>query len=562
MNGESAFDAIVVGSGITGGWAAKELTERGLRVLMIERGPHIEHGEGYSTEMVDPWDMPFRGIGNRREYDQLYPIQSRGAAFDEWTKTHFVTDALHPYQSDGEKPFQWRRGYQLGGRSLTWGRHCYRWSDLDFSANDRDGTGVDWPIRYADLAPWYDHVESFVGVSGSNEKLPQLPDGVFQPPMALNAVEERMKAAVEAAHPERRLMIGRVANLTREKDGRARCQYRGICARGCSYGAYFSTQSATLPAARATGRLTLLTDAVVERILHDPKRGRATGVTVRHGLEKRSETFRAALIFVCAGAVNSVALLLRSKSPAFPDGLGNGHDILGRYFMDHATAMSATAMVSGFGDRGYHGNRPNNLIIPRFRNLDGQSSDFLRGYSFQGGASRTAWRRGAKGAGIGTDFKHSLRSPGEWKILLRAYAECLPRADNRVTLEERRFDPQGLPQVHIRFSHGSNERALLADAEREALRMLALIGADIVSHSAEPDAGGSAVHEMGGARMGRDPRTSVLGAHNQVHGIPNLFVTDGAAMASSACQNPSLTYMALTARAAAHAAQLLKEGGL
>lgn len=558
---EATFDAIVVGSGITGGWAAKELTERGLRVLMIERGPMIEHGVGYETEMLAPWDMPYRGFGNPKEYEQLYGVQSRGAAFDEWSKRHFVNDALYPYEASGPKPFQWRRGYQLGGRSLTWGRHCYRWSDLDFTANAVDGHGVDWPIRYADLAGWYDHVEDFVGVSGSTENLDHLPDGRFQPPMALNAVEKHAKSVIEARYPDRRLMVGRVANLTEEKEGRSKCQYRGICARGCSYGAYFSTQSATLPAAQATGRLTLLTDAAVERVEYDASQSRVTGVTFLRGMSRERETINARMVFVCAGAVNSVSLLLRSTSKRFPRGIGNDHDVLGRYFMDHATAVSAVAMVPGFAGHSYFGNRPNNLIIPRFRNLAGKGTEFLRGYSFQGGASRTAWRRGAREAGIGIGLKQELHRPGDWKIMLRAYAECLPRADNRIALSNA-FDQQGLARTRIEFSHGGNERALLEDAQNEALSMLALIDARILSHGAEPDAGGSAVHEMGGARMGRDPRTSILNAANQVHGIANLFVTDGAAMASSACQNPSLTYMALTARAAAFSVKMMKEGGL
>ena len=562
MTMNEAFDAIVVGSGVTGGLAAKELTERGLRVVMIERGPMIEHGDGYQTEFLAPWELRFRGFGSQKEKEQVYPVQSKGGAFDEWTKAYFVNDALHPYQTDGPTPFQWRRGYQLGGRSLTWARHCYRWSDLDFTANANDGHGVDWPIRYSDLAPWYEHVEEFVGVSGSAEGLPQLPDGKFQPPMLLNAVERHMKNVVEAAHPDRRLIIGRVANLTQKKEGRGRCLYRNICARGCSYGAYFSTQSATLPAARATGRLTLLTDTVVERIDYDDAQKRVSGVTVRKGADGASEKISARLVFVCAGSVNSVAVLLRSTSPAFPKGLGNNHDLVGRYFMDHATAVSAVAMVPGFDARGYFGNRPNNLIIPRFRNVHRSDAEFLRGYGFQGGASRTAWLRGAKQAGIGAEMKRQLHRAGPWKILLRAYAECLPRADNRVSLDHGKVDGQGLPQVRISFSYGANERALLADAESEALAMLRLIKADVLSHSAEPEPGGSAVHEMGGARMGRSPKSSVLNANNQVHEIPNLFVTDGAAMSSTACQNPTLTYMALTARASAYAAERLKEGQL
>jgi choline dehydrogenase-like flavoprotein len=556
------FDAIVIGSGITGGWAAKELCEKGLKVLMVERGRMVEHQAGYTTETLAPWELPYRGQGDGALFAKDYSVQSLGRAFDEWTYKFFVNDREHPYQTTEKEPFQWRRGYQLGGRSLMWGRQCYRWSDLDFGANKADGHGVDWPIRYADLAPWYDHVESFIGVSGSHEGLAHLPDGNFQPPMPLNAVEKHLKQAVETRWPDRRVIIGRTANLTQEKGDRAPCQYRGICARGCSYGAYFSTQSSTLPAARATGNLTLLTDTLVERINYDPKSCRATGISTIDAKSGTRSQFQARIIFLCASTINSVAVLLRSRSEAFPTGLANSSQVLGHYLMDHAQTMSAFAKVNGFEDRTYYGNRPNNFIVPRFRNVTAHSEGAVRGYSYQSLAARHGWSEGGVQPGIGAPFKEKMHGPGNWFIAMGAFAECLPRAENRITLDESRSDPDGLAQIRIAFAHGDNERQLLSDAKKEAIAMVQSIGATVVSASDEPGLGGTSVHEMGGARMGWDPATSVLNRYNQAHDVDNLFVTDGAAMASSACQNPSLTYMALTARACSTAVSMMKEGKL
>lgn len=557
----SDFDAIVIGSGITGGWAAKELTERGLKVLLVERGRMIEHQTDYVTETVPPWELPFRGYGDQALFEAEYPIQNKGKGITEWNYRHFVSDRAFPYETPEDKPFQWRRGYQLGGKSLTWGRQCFRWSDLDFTANAKDGHGTDWPIRYADLAPWYDHVENFVGVSGSPEGLPQLPDSRFQPPMAFNAVEEAFKSRMEARFPDRRLTIGRTANLTEEKPGRSRCQNRNICSRGCSYGAYFSTQSSTLPAARATGLLTLLTDSVVESIDYDPATRRATGVRVLNAQTGVRSRHGARLIFLCAGTINSVSVLLRSQSEAFPTGLGNSNDVLGRYFMDHALAVTLLARIKGFEGVGYTGNRPAPIIIPRYFNIDNSSTDILRGYSFQGMAYRRGWPRGGDRQGIGRVFKHDLRAPGEWTMMLAAFAEMLPVDSNRITLGKA-TDSQGIVQTHIDFAYGPNETKLLAHAQAEAKAMIGVMDAEIMSSSIEPGLGGSAVHEMGGARMGHDPATSILNGHNQMHGVQNLFITDGAAMASTACQNPSLTYMALTARAADFAVARLKQGAL
>jgi choline dehydrogenase-like flavoprotein len=549
------FDAIVVGSGITGGWAAKELTERGLRVLMLERGRPIEHGQDYVTEWKAPWEMPFRGIGDAAQHARDFPIWRRKFFLDEWTEGHFAKDAEHAYQTDPAAPFLWYRAYQLGGRSLVWGRQAQRMSDLDFSANARDGHGTDWPLRYADLAPWYDHVERFIGVSGNADGIAQLPDGCFQPPMGLNAVEKHTRDVIARDWPDRRLVIGRTANLTAPLEGqvRAPCQYRNVCPRGCSFGAYFSTQSSTLPAARATGLLTVMTHALVESVEWDDLTKRASGVRVHHTREGRSATYAAPLIFLCASTLNSVGILLRSRSTRWPTGLANSSGTLGRFLMDHATTLSASATFSNFQSRYYFGNRPNSVIIPRFRNVDAPHEGFLRGYQFQGLAVRRGYRRGGNEAGIGAAFKARLREPGKWSMALVTFAECLPSADNRVTLHPTALDGDGLPQLDIRFRYGDNERRMLVDAAREARAMLERAGGTIAVSLEQPDPPGSAIHEMGGARMGRDPRTSVLNGRSQAHDVPNLYVTDGAAMASSGSQNPSLTYMALTARACDHA---------
>jgi choline dehydrogenase-like flavoprotein len=559
---DAQFDAIVIGSGITGGWAAKELTERGLKVLMLERGRHIEHARDYTTETRAPWEMQFHGFGDRALYQRDFPVQSRQRDFNEFTQHHFVNDREHPYQTDADAPFAWIRAYQLGGRSLVWGRQCYRWSDLDFEANRRDGHGSDWPIRYRDLAAWYDYVERFIGVSGSKEGLPQLPDGEFQPPMALNVLEAHAKRAIEAALPDRRLIIGRVANLTEPKEGRAPCQYRSICGRGCSYGAYFSTQSSTLPAARATGNLTLLTDHVGERIDVDAKTRRATGVRALDTKSRRGRTYSARMVFVCAGAFNSVAVLLRSASVQHPNGLANGSGVLGRYIMDHANGLAAVGPVPGFEAHTTFGNRPTGIIVPRFRNVMTRDERFLRGYSYQGGAFQRSWTRGQAAAGLGADFKAQLRGPGPWMFAFVAFAECLPRAENRITLDASARDSDGVAQLRIRLQYGANERAALTDAGAEAEKMIALMGGRAVFSFRDMPTPGMSIHEMGGARMGDDPAQAVLDRHNRAHEVPNLFVTDGASMASAACQNPSLTYMALTARAADFAVTELKAGRL
>jgi choline dehydrogenase-like flavoprotein len=557
------FDAIVVGSGITGGWAAKELTEKGLTVLMIERGRPIRHQVDYSRETIPPWELPFRGMGDAALYERDYAVQSRNRHFNEWTQDHFVNDTENPYTTAPGTKFDWWRSYQLGGRSLTWGRQSYRWSDYDFGANLSDGHGTDWPIRYADVERWYDYVEDFIGVSGAAEGLATLPDGHFQPPMPLNVVEQHMRDVISARWPERRLTIGRTANLTEAKpeQGRAHCQYRSICARGCSYGAYFSTQSSTLPAAKKTGRLTVVTDSLVEKVEHDPRTNRVTGVVYRDTKAGRLHRVTARVVFLNAGAFNTNHLLLRSRSEQFPNGLGNSIGVLGTHIMDHASTVSTAALMPGFDDRYYFGNRPTGVVIARWRNAGrDEGLGFSRGYSFQGGAFRSTWTQGKRMAGVGAEYKAKLRKPGPWRSVLVGFAESIPRASNRLTLDPVKTDPWGGPLLQVSFEHGQNERRALADAKKEATAMVQAAGGTVLFGLDEPNTGGSAIHEMGGARMGADPRTSVLNKWSQANDVPNLFVTDGAQMSSSACQNPSLTYMALTARACDHAVSLLREG--
>lgn len=557
------FDAIVVGSGITGGWAAKELTEAGLKVLMIERGREIRHQQDYATETKTPWDMPFRGEGDQALFAREYPVQMLNRHFTEYTQGHFVSDAENPYTTAPGKDFNWFRSYQLGGRSLTWGRQTYRWSDYDFGANLRDGHGTDWPIRYADVAPWYDKAEEFIGVSGAAEGLKQLPDGRFQPPMALNAVEQHVREVLKANWPERCLTIGRTANLTEAKDGRTVCQSRSICARGCSFGAYFSTQSSTLPAAMKTGRLTVVTGAVVEAVDYDPATRRATGVRYIDRKTGTRKSATARLVFLNAGSFNSVQVLLNSANAGMPHGLANSSGELGTHIMDHANTLSAMALMPGFEDRTSFGNRPTGIVVARYRNMDEMDgSGHSRGYSFQGGALQSTWTAGKRAAGIGTEYKDKLQKPGMWRMVLVGFADCVPRATNRLTLDRRRSDANGLPVLNIDFAFGPEELAALAQAKSDAAEMLTKAGGQVIMGFDRPGAGGTAIHEMGGARMGHDPKTSVLNKWSQAHDVPNLFVTDGAQMSSSACQNPSLTYMALTARACDHAVSLLREGKL
>ena len=553
------YDAIVVGSGISGGWAAKELTEQGLRTLLLEAGPPVVPRRDY-VEHVQAYSLSFRGYGNQRLLKERQPIQSQTGACDEWVSKFFVDDRDNPYDNDPDKPFLWIRGRHVGGRSIMWGRQVYRWSDLDFEANAREGIGVDWPIRYADIAPWYSHVEKFIGVSGQQEGLAQLPDGEFLPPMELNCAEVKVRDAMRERWGRDRVMtIGRAAILTQPHLGRAACHYCGPCWRGCITSSYFSSNGVTLPAAAATRRLTLRPNSVVAEVLYDARRGRASGVRAVDAETGKQLEFRARVVFLCASALESARILLNSKSARFPTGLGNSSDQLGRNLMDHPFGAGAEGTIPGMADRKTFGHRPNGIYVPRFRNVTQKHPRFVRGYGFQGGAGRAGWERGAYTRGFGAEFKRALlKDLGPWQMWLGGWGECLPRAENRATLHPTLKDKWGVPALHIDCTWGSNERELLKDMQISAAETLEAAGATDIRTFNDDVKPGLCIHEMGTARMGWDAKTSVLNRWNQAHDVPNVFVTDGACMSSSANQNPSMTYMALTARACHYAVEKLK----
>lgn len=558
------FDAIVVGSGMSGGWAAKELAEKGLKTLVIERGGHVEHGADY-TDSLSPWELQNFGYVPEADAQADYSIQSQCYAFSTATKHFWVKDSEHPYTTPEDRPFMWIRGYHLGGRSIMWGRQTYRMSEMDFESNAKDGHGSDWPIRYVDLAPWYDHVEAFAGISGSTENLPQLPDGKFLPAMELTGVEKEFKAKLEASYPGRKLIIGRCAHLTapqpqHEELGRIACQYRSLCERGCSYGAYFSSLSATLPAAERTGNLTIVTDAIVHSVVYDPKTGKASGVRVIDAKTKEGRTYEAKVIFLCASTLGTAQVMLNSVSEAFPNGIANRSDAVGRYLMDHLSGLGASGVYPGHLDRYHKGRRPNGFYIPRFRNVTEPGEGFTRGYGFQGAALRDNWRRGIGKPGVGVELKQSLHSPGPWRLHVSGFGEMLPRPENRVTLHRDRTDKWGMPIMHIDCGLGDNERAIIESANADAVEMLELAGCSDITVRKHYGGLGLGIHESGTVHMGKDPAKSVLNKYNQAHDVPNLFVTDGSAMSSSGCQNPSLTYMAMSARGAHYAAEFLRAG--
>lgn len=552
------YDAIVIGSGISGGWAAMELCKKGLKTLLLERGRNVEHLKDYPTANLNPWDFK-NGMNNTLFDRENDPVQS--SLYNPGDKHFYVSDKEHPYIQ--EKPFNWFRGYQVGGRSLIWGRQCYRLSNLDFEANKKDGVGTDWPIRYKDISPWYDYVESFIGVSGKNEGLSHLPDGKFLPPMELNCIENHLAQSIKKNEEQRLLTIARVANLTRGWNDRSPCQNRNLCTRGCPFGGYFSSNSSTIPTAMATGNLTLRPFSIVSEILYNNDTQKAKGVRVIDTNTNEVIEFFAKVIFINASTIATTSLLLNSKSERFPDGFGNDSGQLGHNLMDHHSSAGATGIYNGLKDKYYKGRRPCGFLIPRYRNLsDHENLNFIRGYNIQGDGERQEWFDRQNEDGFGADFKNRLTTPGAWSIWMAGWGECLPYYDNSISLDETQKDKWGLPLVKINFAFGDNEHKMMKDIQETSVKMLLDAGFSDVQSFNYNKPGGTTVHEMGTARMGTDEKTSVLNGFNQIHAAKNVFITDGSCMTSSASQNPSLTYMALTARACDYAFNQLKRGDL
>lgn len=555
----NTYDAIVVGSGISGGWAAKELTEKGLKVLMLERGHHIEHVKDYAETNKPAWEYPHRGGRTQKMIDE-YPVLKRDYPLNERQLSFWAVDKDNPYVE--KKPFGWFRGYHTGGRSLMWGRQSYRLGDLDFEANAKEGIAIDWPIRYKDVAPWYDYAETFAGISGSKEGLPQLPDGKFLPPMDMNIVEQTVAARIKEHYKNKRTMIiGRTANLTKTIPGRPTpCQYRNICSNGCPYGGYFSTQSSTLPAANATGNLTLRTFSIVTEIIYDKDTKKAKGVKVVDASTNEALEFYSKIVFLCASTFPSTAILMRSATDIWPDGLGSSSGELGHNVMDHHLKLGAGGDMEGFEDKYYSGYRPNGIYVPRFRNLPGgEKRNYLRGFGYQGGGSRESWQRQVAELSIGADLKEALGQPGQWTMGIGGFGEMLPYHDNKISLSKDKKDKWNMPQIEFDVEFKENEKNMRKDIVNDAVEMLEAAGVKNVKgfdNGCEP---GWGIHEMGTARMGRDPKTSVLNSNNQVWDCKNVFVTDGSFMTSASCVNPSLTYMAMTARAADFAVKELKK---
>lgn len=557
---DNTYDAIVIGSGISGGWAAKELTEKGLKTIMLERGRNVEHVKGYENATKGPWEFPHRG-GRTQQMIEDYPVLKRDYPLSEKNLNFWASDKDSPYTE--VKRFDWYRGYHVGGRSLMWGRQSYRLSEMDFEANAKEGIAVDWPIRYKDLEKWYSHVERFAGISGTREGLAQLPDGEFQPGMEMNVVEKEVAARIKAHYKgDRHMVIGRAANLTKALPGRTNCQYRSKCSLGCPYGGYFSTQSSTLPAAVATGNLTLRPFSIVTKILYDKDTKKAKGVEVLDAETNKTYEYFAKIIFLNASTLNSTWILMNSATDIWDGGLGSSSGELGHNLMDHHFRLGASGRMEGFEDKYYFGRRPTGIYIPRFRNIGNDKRDYIRGFGYQGGASREGWGRNIAEMNIGADFKDALCEPGAWTMGITAFGETLPYHENKVTLDKTKKDKWGLNVLAIDAEIKENELKMRKDMMEDAKEMLENSGLKDVKTFDTGYALGQGIHEMGTARMGLDPKTSVLNKFNQVWDAPNVFVTDGAAMTSAACQNPSLTYMALTARAVDHAVSELKKGNI
>ncbi len=557
---KNTYDAIVIGSGISGGWAAKELTEKGLKTIMFERGPNFEHIKDYKTSSLNQWEFKHRGAVTLQQRKER-PVISRKWGAQEAVMNYWANEQDCPYTE--VKPFNWWRSYQLGGRSILWGRQSYRWSEMDFESNAKDGWAIDWPIRYNDISTWYDHVEKFIGVSGSKQGLAQLPDGIFLPPMDMTCVEQDIAERLKKHYNNNRHMfIGRVANLTAPIEGRTQCQFRNRCWEGCPFGGYFSTQSSTLPAAKKTGNLTVRPWSIVTQILYDKDTKKAKGVEILDGETNKTYEYYAKVIFLNASALNSAWVLMNSATDVWQDGLGSSSGELGHNIMDHHYNIGASGTVDGFEDKYIFGRRANGIYIPRFTNIGNDKRDYLRGFGYQGGSGREGWSREIAEMQIGAEFKEALTEPGQWTYGMTGFGEILPYHENKITLNKEKKDKWGLPTLSMDASLKENELKMRKDMVKEGVAMLEASGVkNVISWDTGHNVG-DGIHEMGTARMGHDPKTSVLNAHNQVWDAKNVFVTDGACMTSSACQNPSLTYMALTARAANFAVEALKKGNI
>jgi choline dehydrogenase-like flavoprotein len=559
---ELTYDAIVVGTGISGGWAAKELTEKGLKTLVLERGRNVEH-PNYPTATKDIWEFENADRPTQEDLKQQGVQNRTGYTIRQSTKHWFVNDLENPYTEKEGKRFDWMRGYHVGGRSIMWGRQSYRWSPMDFEANAKEGVAIPWPVSYNEISPWYEYVEKFVGISGQPENLPQLPDSVFLPPMELNCVEKELKKSMMDKFG-RMLTIGRVAHITgplshNESGQRGNCQYRNLCSRGCPYGAYFSSNSSTLPAAAKTDNMTLRPNSIVHELIYDEKLGKATGVKVLDAETGEQLEFYAKVIFLCASTMGSTYILMNSKSSRFPNGLGNDSGELGHNIMDHQLGVGAGGEYDGFDDMYYAGRRANGVYIPRYRNIGKDKRDYLRGFGYQGGASRQGWSRMVAEASFGVGLKEAVTRPGKWTMGIMGFGEVLPDHRNFVEMNYDKKDKYGLPTLSFDTEFHENELNMRKDMKADAAEMLEAAGIKNIYTFDNPTGLGLGIHEMGTARMGKDPKTSVLNKYNQVHACKNVFVTDGSFMTSASCVNPSLTYMAFTARAVDYAVQELKK---